>query len=516
MWREKKCAIAVLIGVAVGAGIYGCGSTAPTVSPTPNRTPTSNPAPSIAALSPNSSKQGGPGFTLSVVGSNFVPGATIQWNSVGLQTTVVSPLVVAADVPVSAVSGPGPDTITVSNPAPGGGVSNSLNFAVPCVIATPAPASTQTRARLGAYYFDGWSGPLTHFHFQGMPLGPYQDRQPLTGWQDSSTCAVEQQLALAHNFGINFFIFDWYFNAVANSPGENLNSALQITHSLPDRHGMQFAILFVNGPPFEVRTTDWPSAVNEWLGYMTDSAYVRINGKPAFFIINVGQMRQTFGSSAAVTSALQQLRSAAQARGLPGVYIVGGFGTPDGTMGQETLDDGFFIAQQDGYDAIGFYGYPFAPPPVNGMLPFSTLSQAGHWTWDQARLHSPLPFIPTAMSGWDPRPWNEREPITGALMWYSRTPQDVAIFVSDAISWVEANPTFRVEPAPTPPMVLVEAWNEFGEGSHILPTFGEGTSYGDALAAMLQIPVARRTPSHLSGKELRASRLGGWRTLPAE
>jgi hypothetical protein len=72
-------------------------------------------------------------------------------------------------------------------------------------------------------------------------------------------------------------------------------------------------------------------------------------------------------------------------------------------------------------------------------------------------------------------------------MWYSRTPQDVATFVQGAITWTAANPQLRPEPAPTPPLVLIEAWNEFGEGSHVIPTAG-GTSYGDALAAMLQMP----------------------------
>jgi hypothetical protein len=157
-------------------------------------------------------------------------------------------------------------------------------------------------------------------------------------------------------------------------------------------------------------------------------------------------------------------------------------------MGQDSLSDGFSIAQDDGYDAIAFYGYPFAPPPVNGMLPFSTLSDAGHWTWDQAQLHSSLPFIPTAMDGWDPRPWDERQSTTGDLMWYSRTTQEVATFVQDAITWAESNPDLRPEPSPTPPLVLIEAWNEFGEGSHVVPTAGDGTTYGDALATMLQAP----------------------------
>jgi hypothetical protein len=397
-------------------------------------------------------------------------------------------VLVTANVPASAVAVPGPDIVAVANPAPGGGNSNSLSFAVPCVIAMPAPASTQTHARLGAYYFDGWSGPLTNFHFEGLPLGPYQDRQPFSGWQDDSNCAVEQQLASAHNFGIDFFVFDWYFNTAVNDPGENLNSALQIMQALPDRHGMQFAILYVDGAPFDVQPSDWTTAVNEWVGYMTDPDYAQVDGKPVFFVIDVGEMRQVFGTSAAVAGALQQLRAAAQAQGLSGVYIVGGFGVPDGSMGQDSLSDGFSTAQADSYDAIALYNYPFAPPPVNGMLPFSTLSEAGAWTWNEATLNSPLPFIPTAMAGWDPRPWNETEAITGDLMWYSRTPAEVTAFVQDAITWAVDNPQLRPESSPTPPLVLIEAWNEFGEGSHMVPTTGDGTSYGDALAVMLQMP----------------------------
>lgn len=463
--------------------LWGCGGNSSTIPP---QNPTH--IPSIAALSPNSSELGGQGFTLSVVGTNFISGSTVHWNTTILPTSFLSSTLITADVPATALTAPGPDTVTVVNPAPDGGTSNSLNVSVPCVIPPFAPASAQTRARLGAYYFDGWSGPLTNLHFQGLPLGPYQDREPLSGWQDSATCAVEQQLASAHNFGIDFFVFDWYFNAPVNDPGENLNSALQITHSLPDRHGMQYAILYVSSPPFIVGPNDWSDAVTEWVGYMTDPDYVRINGKPVLFIINVGEVRQDFGSSTAVATALQQLRAAAEAQGLTGVYVIGGFGTPDGTMGQESLDDGFLIAGQDGYDAVSFYNYPFAPTAVNGMLPFSTLSDAGRWTWNQAQLHSPVPFIPTAMAGWDPRPWKEPEPNTGDLMWYSRTPQDVATFVSDAIAWANSNPQFRPETSPTPPLVLIEAWNEFGEGSHMLPTVGDRTSYGDAVAAMLTAP----------------------------
>ncbi len=138
------------------------------------------------------------------------------------------------------------------------------------------------------------------------------------------------------------------------------------------------------------------------------------------------------------------------------------------------------IAVTDGYDAVTMYNYPVFS--LSGSHPFSLLSDAGHWIWSQGASKSPVPFIPVAMDGWDPRPWNEGH------VWFSRGPQEVAAFVNDAIRWADSNPQLRPEPSPTPPLVLIEAWNEFGEGSHLLPTVGEGTGYGDALAAILQGP----------------------------
>ena len=67
----------------------------------------------------------------------------------------------------------------------------------------------------------------------------------------------------------------------------------------------------------------------------------------------MGQMRQAFGSSIAVSTALNQLRAAAQAHGLVGVYIVGGFGVPDGSSGQDgSFYPNLTTAFVDGYDAV--------------------------------------------------------------------------------------------------------------------------------------------------------------------
>jgi hypothetical protein len=435
--------------------------------------------PQIAAISPNSSEQGGGPFTLSVVGSNFISSSNVYWNGAAIgPTTLVSSSLLTVNIPASAIASVGPDIVTVANPSPSGGTSNSFTFTVPCPIPAPASASNQTRARLGAYYFDGWTSPLTNFHFQGLPLGPYQGRQPLTGWQDFGNCAVEQQLAWAHNFGVDFFVFDWYYNTAVNEPGDNLNSALQITHALPNRHGMQYAILYVDSAPFIVQPGDWPSAVNEWVSYMTDPAYTLVNGKPLLVIYDVNAMRNAFGSSAAAAAALNQLRAAAQAAGLPGVYIAGGISAGYDHIAQSGVFPDTSADVADGYDALTLYGYSWFGT-TTGEQPFSVLTESGNWIWSQAVTQSALPFIPVAMDGWDPRPWAEGN------VWFDRNPQDVSAFVSGAIAWTSSNPQLRPEPNPTPPIVLVEAWNELGEGSYLIPTVDDSTSYGDSLASML-------------------------------
>ncbi len=347
-----------------------------------------------------------------------------------------------------------------------------------CAVSGATAAGKQTTAQLGTYYFDGWAGPLTGYSFTGLLDGPYTDRMPLTGWLDSDPCVIEQQLAYARSFGINFFVFLWY--KLGPDDVEDLNSALKITRSLPNRRGMKYAIMFAN--PNSLSLEEWASAVDDWVSYFTDPNYLKIDGKPLFMILTPPYMRESFGGSAGVANAYRALRTAAQAKGLPGVYIVGGLltagylGFPDHTgLGVE------------GYDALSMYNYPAAiKPPGPGPLPFSILAEGGRWMWAETARKTDSLFIPSVMDGWDARPWGDME------LFYNRSPIEVASHVLDAITWAENNPRMRVEPSPTPPLVIIEAWNELGEGSYMLPTVGDGTAYGDAIVTMLMLPPARQ------------------------
>src|ERR1700676_1791818 len=91
----------------------------------------SNPVPTISSLDQTCAPVGAQAFTLGVLGLNFVASSVVRWNGSDLPTTLVNSFngpMVTAQVPASDIAATGPVAITVFNPAPGGGSSNSLTF----------------------------------------------------------------------------------------------------------------------------------------------------------------------------------------------------------------------------------------------------------------------------------------------------------------------------------------------------------------------------------------------------
>ena len=89
-----------------------------------------NSRPTETSLSPASATAGGPGFQLTVGGTNFVQGALVNWNGSSRSTTFVSSIEVQAQILSSDIAVAGSYSVTVTNPPPGGGNSNRLTFTV--------------------------------------------------------------------------------------------------------------------------------------------------------------------------------------------------------------------------------------------------------------------------------------------------------------------------------------------------------------------------------------------------
>ena len=115
-----------IAGLLLGSGILlslaGCGGgTASTGG--------GNPVPTITAISPTSAVAGSAaGFTLTVNGTNFVPASVVNFAGTARPTTFVGSTQLTATIPAAAIASTGTAAVIVTNPAPGGGTSNTVSF----------------------------------------------------------------------------------------------------------------------------------------------------------------------------------------------------------------------------------------------------------------------------------------------------------------------------------------------------------------------------------------------------
>lgn len=99
--------------------------------------PPLHPAPAIAALNPANAVAGSSALTLNVFGEGFVSASTVRWNGSDRATVRVSTSHLTARITEDDLAARSPSmvvvmsaAVTVSNPEPGGGVSNSLAFGI--------------------------------------------------------------------------------------------------------------------------------------------------------------------------------------------------------------------------------------------------------------------------------------------------------------------------------------------------------------------------------------------------
>ena len=90
-----------------------------------------NPVPTTTSLSPASKVAGQGAFTLTVNGSNFVPGSVVQWNNSDRITHYRSATRLTADITAADIATAGTASVTVFNSSPGGGTSTpALTFTI--------------------------------------------------------------------------------------------------------------------------------------------------------------------------------------------------------------------------------------------------------------------------------------------------------------------------------------------------------------------------------------------------
>ncbi len=338
-------------------------------------------------------------------------------------------------------------------------LSFTPRIAVPHTAYVPEPKPVRGPFEVGVYYFPGWNNasrwqPITHF----------PERRPVLGWyREGDPEVADWHIKWAVEHGITFFAYDWYWS----------QGSRQLEHGLHDgyfksryHHLLKFCLLWANhNAPHTSSVEDSLAVTRYWLeNYFRRPEYLTVAGKPVMIIFSPQRYTDDLGS-AGVKKALDAMRAECRRAGLKGLYLIACVGDAGGAR----------RAAEEGYDAVTAYNWPGLGMSGSGMFaPFESLVPAYRRQWEHLLEQSPIPLNPLPVcGGWDSRPWHGEN----NLVRFGRTPELFERHLRDARTLLES----RKRTTSPDNMVLVEAWNEWGEGSYIEPHKEYGFGYLDAI-----------------------------------
>jgi len=359
--------------------------------------------------------------------------------------------------------------------------------------AKPAEGIAKPRATVGAYYFDGWAGSSDRWrddpawtklhpptHLTKRMIEEFDDREPIWGWRDDTLEIMERQIDLAADHGIAFFAFCWYWNKDQEKLDKQfMHTGLQLYLKAKNNRRLKFCLLVANHQGFLFQGADeWGKAAEQWLPYFKHPQHVTVDGKPLVIIFNADNGDK---------GGFMEVQAAARKAGLPGVAIAGCSG------GKPEI--GFTHTTH--YNIIP--GYAAKP----GARRYTELIEAHQRAWHGSREQ---PYMPTLSVGWDKRPWEGPRGLGQVAGSYypDRTPEQFVTALESAIEWMDRHP----DQTTAERIVLLYAWNEFGEGGYLAPT--KGDPEGAYLKALEQVVERTR---HGNGKTKRILFLGNSITL---
>lgn len=323
----------------------------------------------------------------------------------------------------------------------------------------PEPEPVRGQFEVGVYYFPGWKTAS-----QWQPIQRFPERKPVLGWyREGEPEIADWHIKWAVDHGITFFAYDWYWS----------QGARQLEHALHEgyfkaryHHLLKFCLLWANhNPPHTSSHEDCLAVTRYWIeNYFRRPEHLMFDGKPVMIIFSVDRLREDLGSDG-VKRAFEAMRAECQRAGLRGLYLIACVGDAGGAR----------RAAQEGYDAVTAYTWPHLGMTGEGMFaPFETLVPGYRRQWEHLFAESPIPLTPLPVcGGWDSRPWHGEN----NLVRFGRTPELFKRHLLDAKQVIET----RISKLETRKAVLVEAWNEWGEGSYIEPHSEFGFGYLDAI-----------------------------------
>lgn len=318
--------------------------------------------------------------------------------------------------------------------------------------------------------------------------GHYQPRRPLWGYEhDNDPVVVEKWINTALEHGVNTFVYDWYWYDGKPFLESALNDGFL---KAPSNEKMNFYIMWAN---HNVKRNYWnyhrygDDTSQLWAGgvdrenfeiivdrvinqYFKRPNYLKIDGCPVFSIFSLSALMEGLGGEEQAREALAYFREKVREAGFPGLHLQGMSGGPSNPS-PEKLDKIVYRVKNLNLDSFALYN-------MGGFnVDYVVHCENAKLIRENLDRDLDVPVFPCVSISWDDTP---RFPHKGEdhVTRYNGTPENFAKALRLAKKYADEHPEQI-------PLISINAWNEWVEGSYLLPDEVNGFGYLEAVKSVM-------------------------------
>ena len=324
----------------------------------------------------------------------------------------------------------------------------------------PPPEPVHTEMLVGAHNCPLWEASRPEMwnnilkHPERLPaLGFYSQENPeVADW--------ETKWAVEH--GVSFFIYCWYRTAQGGPVKTQFSSAIHdALYRSRFRDKMKYTIMWENQSRGTAGVADerdlFENLLPFWLeNYFRHPSYLKVDNKPVLFIYRPEFLIQDLGGEAAVARALERMRQVCRDAGFAGLTILGEYRGLD----PRQLE----LLRRLGLD----YTFAYCWYVPNSPSPKEAVAQQMDYIRKTQEM-AVLPQVVTVSQAWSG--WSDEGSI------WKIPPAEFESLLRQAKAFVETLPDNQLGRH----MLLLDNWNEWGEGHYIAPYREYGFGYLDAV-----------------------------------
>lgn len=350
----------------------------------------------------------------------------------------------------------------------------------------PAPIPVNTGEYLvGAQSCNLWNAERNPWE----AMKPFPKRRPVLDWYNEGTPIVtDWEIKMLVDHGINFVMPCWY--RAAGNEGQPVEARLE--HWLMGlnearyQNYLKFMLMWENANLISSGVADADDLLNNVMPYLIENYfsrdnYLKIDGKPILAIYGPSLLINELGGETAALEAFEQVNEMMIEEGFAGIILWGQFcwGSSHTTNSQM-------------FNTGMTHTFPYHLPTFMNVLPggqFPTEQQIinGHLAaWNNQYNASLVPNIINVSMGWDSSPWGN---FVSNRKWRLH-PHAFGQLAQMGKDLMDQRPEGSLDSR----IMMLDNWNEFGEGHYIMPTEQYGFGYLQAIKNVFD----QDAPTHIN------------------